>query len=207
LITANAPSPAAAARVVALGYGDAVREMVVDAVHATPAQMRSAPAFIPHVSPERGPLWLDSARTAFVGFLSGTDARSAAWGAVEGVAFAARMLLEVCSGTQHGAPTLMTGAFGAERAYPQIVADVLGTEVDLVDDSHLPAMGAAAIAAAAVDGTTRPAPAASRISPRPGRQQIVDDRWQLFRDTWQRLVCRPFPTSGTSRSESSKTYT
>jgi xylulokinase len=184
---------AVAARV--LGYGesgDAVRDMVDDAGRATPAQAAKAPVFIPHVSPERGPLWLERPHTALVGLVSATDARSAAWGAVEGVAFTARMILETCAGTST-TPPVMTGTFGADPVYPQIVADVLGTAVDLVDESHLPAMGAAALAAATVDGVSATVPPARRVSPREGWHQTVHDRWLLFRDTWERLLSRPFP--------------
>jgi xylulokinase len=190
-----------------LGYGtsrDAVHRMTVAAGQAQPQDVEDAPVFIPHVAAERGPLWLASPRTALVGLLPGTSPYAAAWGAVEGTAFAARLILEVCTAGQlaEEAPVLLTGNFGAEEVFPQIVADVLARPVELVTESHLPAMGAAAMAAAATRGKPLPPPTARRIEPRPGWGPTIARRWHRFARQWSATVGRPFPVALPDSGES-----
>jgi xylulokinase len=179
--------------------GDAVRRMTTAAGHARVDDVENAPVFIPHVAAERGPLWLDQPRTALVDLLPTTSGESAAWGVTEGVAFASRLVLEMCTAGKLDAttPVLLTGNFSAADAFPQIVADVLGRPVDLVDESHLPAMGAAAMAAAATHGIALPGPPARRVLPRQDWVPTVARRWQLFARHWTTTVGRPFPVDVT----------
>ena len=176
--------------------GDAVRRMTTVAGEATPAEAAGAPVFVPHVVPERGPLWLETPRTALVGLLPTTSPSAAAWGIVEGVVFASRLVLEMCTGgLAAGAPVALTGNFGATDVYPQLVADLLARPVDLVNESHLPAMGAAAMAATATSGHAVPPPAARRIEPRPAWAPTVAARWERFAEQWAQTVGRPFPVA------------
>ena len=177
--------------------GDAVRRMTAAAGEATLEEAAGAPVFIPHVAAERGPLWLDTPRTALVGLLPTTSASAAAWGVVEGVAFASRLVLEMCTGgtLPQGAAVALTGNFGESDTYPQFVADLLARPVDLVSESHLPALGAAAMAAAATGGRPLPSPAARRIQPRPEWAPTVAVRWRRFAEQWSQVVGRPFPAA------------
>jgi xylulokinase len=186
-----------------LGYGqggDAVARMTGAAGRAQLDDVEDAPVFIPHVAAERGPLWLERPRTALVGLLPSTSTESAAWGLTEGVAFASRLVLEMCTAghLQATTPVLLTGNFRATDAFPQIVADVFGRPVDLVDESHLPAMGAAAMAAAATRGVSLPGPRARRVLPRPGWAPTIARRWELFAQHWSSTVGRPFPVAPTA---------
>lgn len=179
-----------------LGHGrgsDAVGRMTASAGRARPADAEGAPVFIPHVSAERGPLWLPRPATALVGLLPSTSPESAAWGVTEGVVLASRLVLEMSTAGQGRDAVFLTGNFGAEDCYPQLVADLLDRPVDLVDESHVPALGAAAMAAAATSRTRLPAPATRRIEPRPGWGPTVARRWELFAEHWSRIVGRPFP--------------
>ena len=175
--------------------GDAVRRMTAAAGGALPADAEEAPVFIPHTAAERGPLWLREPHTALLGLLPHTPAPAAAWGITEGVAFASRLVLEMCTEGRlaPGEPVVLAGTFAAGDAYPQIVADALGRPVRLVDESHLPAMGAAAMAASAVDGVALPRPAAQLVEPRPEWAATVAHRWRRFARQWSTVVGRPFP--------------
>ncbi|MEV1248211.1 FGGY-family carbohydrate kinase [Nonomuraea sp. NPDC050022] len=175
-----------------LGYGDAVEELIARAGAATIAQAEAAPVFIPHVTPERGPLWLERPRTALLGYLPDTDAWSAAWGAVEGVAFAVRLMLG------DSAHVVMVGSLD----YAGIVADLFGRPVHLVEETYLPAMGAAAMAAEGTDGVILPAPPYRRIGPRPEWVHVVAARWESYGETWGRIVGRPAPTAPPMSEES-----
>lgn len=75
--------------------GGAVQSLIEDAWKAKPKDvLQGAPIFIPHVVPERGPLWLDKPRTALLGLLPSTAPEVAARGVVEGVLFADRLIIE-----------------------------------------------------------------------------------------------------------------
>jgi xylulokinase len=181
-----------------LGYGnggDAVRQMTTAAGLAEQREVETAPVYIPHIAAERGPLWLRRPATALVGLLPGTAPRSAAWGVTEGVLFGTRLILEMCMAGRPGAvgSILLTGNFSTGDAYPQLVADAFGRAVELVDESHLPAMGAAAIAATATRGLSLPAPPTRRIEPREGWTETIARRWRLFAEQWTKTVGGPFP--------------
>jgi hypothetical protein len=67
-----------------LGYGtsgDAVRRLTPQAGQTEPYDVEDAPFFIPHISAERGSLWLDGSRTALIGVLPTPThaARPEAW--------------------------------------------------------------------------------------------------------------------------------
>ncbi|GAB3004889.1 hypothetical protein LWP59_26255 [Amycolatopsis acidiphila] len=186
-----------------LGYGsggDAVRQMIAAAGAARPDEVEDAPVFIPHVTAERGPLWLDRPRSAVVGLLPSTGTAAAAWGMAEGVVFASRLVLEMGAADlpapdPAAGPVLLTGNFGVDGALSQLVADLLGRPVELVVESHLPAVGAAAIAVAATQGARLPAPPVTRITPRPEWAATVARRWQRFAHQWSLTVGRPFPVA------------
>ena len=128
-------------------------------VHApNPSRWQRAPVFIPHTRPERGPLWFAEPRTALLGAIPDPAAPSAARGVVEGVLFADRMIIESCIGAQQRT-LYVSGAFGFEPELPQLLADALDRDILVVDESHLPAIGAAAMCAEVLDGQSRRAAA------------------------------------------------
>ena len=144
-----------------LGYGQgdiAVEALVGTAFQARPDQMADAPVFIPHTRPERGPLWFAEPRTALLGAIPDPAAPAAARGVVEGVLFADRMIIESCIGVDQRT-LYVSGAFGFEPEMPQLLADVLDRDILVVDESHLPAIGAAAMCVEVLDGQRRRATA------------------------------------------------
>ncbi|MDV3127334.1 FGGY-family carbohydrate kinase [Mycobacterium sp. 21AC1] len=170
------------ARQLGYGRGDAaVADLVGAAFTAQPEP--SAPVFIPHTRPERGPLWFATARTAVLGLDTDTPAPVAARGIVEGVLFADRMIIESCVGADQRT-LYVSGAFGDEPAMPQLLADVLDRDILVVDESHLPAIGAAAMCCEVLDGHIVSPPPTRRVSPRTEWRDVVAQRWLRYRDVW-----------------------
>ncbi|OBB33543.1 xylulose kinase [Mycolicibacterium peregrinum] len=180
-----------------LGYGRgdvAVEALVSTAFRAEARDMAHAPVFIPHTRPERGPLWFAEPRTALLGVISDTALPAAARGVVEGVLFADRMIMESCVGAEQR--TLYAcGAFGFEPELPQLLADTLDRDVLVVDESHLPAIGAAAMCAEVLGGRVIAPPAARRVTPRPQWREAVAARWQQYRHAWSAVTSTPPPST------------
>jgi xylulokinase len=173
-----------------LGYGRgdlAVAALVGTAFKAEPAQMDTAPVFIPHTRPERGPLWFAEPRTALLGEIPDTAAPSAARGVVEGVLFADRMIIESCIGEQQRT-LYVSGAFGVDPELPQLLADSLDRDILVVDESHLPAIGAAGMCVEVLHSQVIAPPVSRRVRPRAEWRDTVSRRWQQFRRTWSEVT-------------------
>jgi xylulokinase len=174
-----------------LGFGtddSAVAELVAAAFTAGPSETGGgAPIFIPHTRAERGPLWFDGPRTAIMGRSTDIPLPVAARGMVEGVLFADRMVVEACVGRdQH--TLYVSGAFGDEPALPQLLADVLDRVILVVDESHLSALGAAAMCGEVLDGRMMTPPEAREVSPRDEWRETVRSRWAHYRDAWSSVT-------------------
>lgn len=173
-----------------LGYGQgdiAVEALVSTAFRTRADQMSEAPVFIPHTRPERGPLWFAEARTALLGDIPDPAAPSAARGVVEGVLFADRMIIESCIGAQQRT-LYVSGAFGFEPEMPQLLADALDRDILVVDESHLPAIGAAAMCVEVLEGSVVAPPRARLVQPRKEWRAIVAERWLRYRQIWSRVT-------------------
>jgi xylulokinase len=173
-----------------LGYGQgdvAVEALVGTAFQTQPDQMADAPVFIPHTRPERGPLWFAEARTALLGAIPDPAAPAAARGVVEGVLFADRMIIESCIGAQQRT-LYVSGAFGFEPELPQLLADSLDRDILVVDESHLPAIGAAAMCVEVLDGNVVAPPQSRRVRPRPEWRDIAAQRWRQYRQVWSTVT-------------------
>jgi xylulokinase len=157
------------------------------AFQTQPDQMADAPVFIPHTRPERGPLWFAEPRTALVGVIPDPATPAAARGVVEGVLFADRMIIESCIGADQRT-LYVSGAFGFEPEMRQLLADILDRDILVVDESHLPAIGAAAMCVEVFDGKAVIPPQARRVRPRPHWRKIVAERWQQYRAIWSNVT-------------------
>ncbi|KAA0098162.1 xylulose kinase [Mycolicibacterium sp. P1-18] len=176
-----------------LGYGRgdiAVEALVGTAFQARPEHMADAPVFIPHTRPERGPLWFAEPRTALVGDIPDPATAAAARGVVEGVLFADRIIVESCIG-DHQRTLYASGAFGFEPELPQLLADALDRDILVVDESHLPAIGAAAMCVEVVEGTVVKPPQARLVQPRPQWRDTVAERWLRYREVWTSVTGTP----------------
>ncbi len=115
---------------------------------------------------ERGPLWFAEPRTAILGAIPDPAAPAAARGIVEGVLFADRMVIEACIEEQQRT-LYVSGAFGSNLNSPHLLSDVLDRDILVVDESHLPAIGAAAMCVAVLAGHSVNPPRARLVQPRP----------------------------------------
>lgn len=176
-----------------LGYGQgdsAVAGLVSSAYRATPDDTTTAPVFVPHTRPERGPLWFAEPRTALLGLVSDIAAPAAARGVVEGVLFADRLVIESCVGAQQRT-LYVSGAFGNEPQLPQLLADALDRDLLVVEESHLPAVGAASMCAEVLDQAIIAAPTARRVRPRVEWCDTVSARWEQYRQVWATVTGVP----------------
>jgi xylulokinase len=166
-----------------LGYGagpNAVPDMVEVARSASPEDLADAPFFIPHVRAERGPFWMESPVSALTGLTADTGRAAAAWSIVEGVLFADRLVAgSFDDATDKG--LLLAGDLGGQQTFSQFVADAFGIEVRLSDESHLPAVGAAMMAAEVHGTQTMPAVRVTdKIVPRDEYRKVIAHRWPQF---------------------------
>lgn len=167
-----------------LGYGtgsDAVRTLVERAMAAGSETIERAPYFIPHVRTERGPFWLEEPRSGFLGLTADTDESAAAWAAVEGVLFADRLILESFSPdpTQE---VVLTGNVTGGEAFAQLAADVCAVPLSVNGESHLPAVGAALLAAEGTGNHLAFEPSLQRFDPRAELAAVIESRWSGYQE-------------------------
>lgn len=106
--------------------------------------------FLPYLAGERSPFKDPHASGAFVGLRSGTGRGQLFRAVEEGVAFALRSVMQALAEGTSGQtadvagggesdiqrPLLLTGGGSAVRGFPQLLADVTGSEVAVVDDAR-----------------------------------------------------------------------
>ncbi|WP_425846811.1 xylulokinase [Agrococcus sp. TSP3-2-1] len=167
----------------AVGARDgSVADAITAAARLDPAETATAPYSLPHVIPERGPLWMSEPAAGLVGVPEGAtvDPQAAAWAVVEGVLFADRMVLGHVEG-HDSSPIRVSADLSSGTEFVQLAADAFGRELRLVHESHLSALGAARHAAAAEGIQIPPASAERVVSPRSDRAALVEARWQAWR--------------------------
>ena len=179
-----------------LGFGgkeSAVREIIGLANSLSPDEVETAPFFIPHVMPERGPFWFEQPCSGLTGMTRTTSRAQLARGVVDGVLFADRMVLEatIPPGDQ---AIYLTGAFGEDPVLPKLLADATGRVYDVALEPDLPAIGSAAMCAEAVHGVIPNRLSTSRVKPRRKKQDRAEQRWLRFREEWSKVTGRdPLP--------------
>ena len=180
-----------------LGFGDresAVGELVRLAAGLTRDEVLTAPMFVPHVMPERGPFWFEQPCAGLTGFDRSTTRAQLARGVLDGVIYADRMVFEatIPPGDEL---VYLTGAFGEDPVLPQLLADATGRAFDVAPEPDLPAIGAAAMCAQASRGEIRCRLTTRSIQPRKEQADLVESRWQAFREQWTTITGRePLPS-------------
>ncbi|WP_022867669.1 FGGY-family carbohydrate kinase [Schaalia vaccimaxillae] len=169
--------------------GAGVAEMIDTAFNISWDEAVVAPYFIPHVMRERGPLWFERPCANIVGITRDMNRAQVARAIVDGVLLVDRMVLNSCVPKDSGS-IYLTGAFGADEAFPQMLADILNADLDLVDESYLPAIGAASMCGKTVAQSVLPEIASRRVSPRSEWVSVNDARWDVFRTTWMNVTGR-----------------
>jgi xylulokinase len=125
--------------------------------------------FLPFLEGAATPYERSAARAAFVGLTSSHGAGDMVQAAMEGVAFNLRQCVELFEemGGVVSEVRLAEGGSRVER-WCQIIADVLGRPVELIEESDTSALGAAMAAEAAI--TLRPLPEIAERAVRLGRR-------------------------------------
>lgn len=165
-----------------LGYGtgsDAVPKMVNRAMAAGAATIARSPFFVPHVRAERGPFWIETPKAGFLGMTADTDETASAWAAVEGVLFADRLILESFP-KDSAKDILLAGDVSGGEAFTQLVADMFAVAMNVAEESHLPAVGAALLAAEGTGTSLKFEQKLGYVDPRPGLEATIAARWRAF---------------------------
>lgn len=165
---------------------DAVGDLVHDAGsdHHEPAD---APVFIPHLTPERGPLWLDRPASGVLGLTASTTGSQFARALVDGVVFADRLVLEATLPVDDD-PTFLTGSFGDDLSLPQRISDLTRRRLLTVTEPDLPAIGAAMMAAESTARVMAPfRPLTCLVEPR-GSADATQAAWASFLHGWTAIT-------------------
>jgi len=117
-------------------------------VLSTPAP-RHGVSFLPFLTGERGALAQPDSRAAWLGLDQATTRDDLARAALEALVFTVRRAVELLPAAPASAarPVCLTGGGGREPALQQLLADVLGREVQRVEVRSSSATGAAVLAA------------------------------------------------------------
>jgi xylulokinase len=180
-VTNGGVALAAAARLIGLTGPDGVSGLIRLAATNPLGRATGAPVFVPHVTPERGPLWLDSPASGLLGLTATTSLEQVARALVDGVVFADRLVLESTLPPSDD-PIVLTGSFGDDRSLPQRIADLTGRRLIVVTEPDLPAIGAAAMAAQATQSDVGFTPHASEVEP--VEAASLNEAWSTFREAW-----------------------
>ena len=126
-------------------------------VLAAPAP-RQGVSFLPFLTGERGALAQPDSRAAWLGLDQATTRDDLARAAVEAMVFTVRRAVELLPAVPAptAGPVCLTGGGGREPAVQQLLADVLGREVQRVEVRSSSATGAAVLAARGTGGALVP---------------------------------------------------
>jgi sugar (pentulose or hexulose) kinase len=127
-------------------------------------------SFLPFLGGERSLGWDPNRRGLLSGLTFRTTPAQVAQAALEGIAYRLADVLEAIGELE---AVVATGhALLVDRAWQQILADVLGRPVEVSGEAEGSARGAAAVAFERLGVTVPPAPVARVVEPRPERFEI-----------------------------------
>jgi xylulokinase len=159
----------------------AVSVAVAAAASLELADITAAPFYLPHVIPERGPLWMSEPATGLLGICEGENDHpgSVGWAVIEGVLFADRLVLGQVARGAVAVKVATDLSNGTD--FVQLAADLLNRELLVVGESHLSAFGAACLAASD-SGVTLPSIVSDTVFlPRAERTDVLESRWLGWR--------------------------
>ena len=153
--------------------------------------------FLPQLAGERAPLWDPHLRAHWIGATSETGPAELARAGLEGVAHAARHVLEEverAAGTE-AASLAVCGGAAASDLWCQVKADVLGRPLRRTAERDAGVLGAAMLGAlAAGEVATLPELAARMVrverefTPAPDRRDVLDEAHGRYREAQRRLA-------------------
>lgn len=156
--------------------------------------------FLPYLVGERSPIWNPKAKGVFFGLSISTDAGALVRSVLEGVAYAFADNIEIIEESYGHLGQLKLGGGGARSAiWPQILSDVSGKELVLMDNPDLETLGCAMVAALGtgyyssveeiLDSLTK---VVSVVTPQSDRRTIYAERLRVYRQLYSELCTRFF---------------
>lgn len=157
-----------------------------------------SPLFLPHLEGERAPLWDAQARGAFAGLSSATGPAQMVAAVMEGVAFSARLALEVLenSGDCRVTEVRLGGGGSASDLWCRIRADAMGRSMLRMQARDAGAVGALVLAGAGaglVPDLAGAAAALVREDRRFSPDTVAAERAEARFATWRRLYAQLRP--------------
>lgn len=151
--------------------------------------------FLPHLDGERAPHWNPNAQGVFIGLSRGTNFGEMARAVLEGVAFAARQLLEGCEQAAISTVnTIQISGGGAKSPYwNQIKANIHQRQINVLKELDTGALGIALVAAG-LGRDDLEEWAASQIkvnftlSPESDKKEYFDEKFAIYVDSYRALT-------------------
>ena len=152
--------------------------------------------FLPHLAGERAPHWNPDARGVFMGLTAATEPHHLALAVLEGVAFAARQVLDRCQQAA-GLPATqlrLSGGAARSRTWNQVKASVHGRIISVLETLDSGVLGAALVGLVAagiepdLEGATeRRVKVDHEVEPDMGAQPRLDDLFGIYREAYPAL--------------------
>ncbi|PZF80142.1 FGGY family carbohydrate kinase [Jiangella anatolica] len=156
---------------------------VSDLMFLQPSPAVEPPTFVPYLRGERAPYWNLRVRGGFSGLSAEHNAGDLVQGAMEGISFAARRILDNI-GVGESSEVHLAGV-GAEERWAQVRAATLGRPIVIHKDGDAAAVGAAILGAAASGQdiaavVSRVSRNAQRVDPAPSDAEDARRRFAAF---------------------------
>ncbi len=138
--------------------------------------------FLPYLSGERSPHWNPWERALISGIGLEHSRAHIARAALEGVAFCLAEVWEIVGGSDSAR---LTGGITHARLWSQILCDVLGVPLELMEAADASAVGAARLGWSALGREMPPLPAPDvTLTPDPGRHEIYQRCYREFQQRY-----------------------
>ena len=148
--------------------------------------------FLPYLFGERCPYPDADARGAFFGLSTGTGAGELARAVMEGVAFGLCDMFELVESFSEINEIYLTGGGAKSEVFAQIIADIFGRELSVLNVSEGPAFGAALIAAVAcgvfatfTEAKTKATKVIKTISPDSAKHDIYKKYHEVYKNLYK----------------------
>jgi len=174
--------------------GDSLRHQRLDELAESVAPMAEGLIFAPYLAGERSPGWQGTARGYLAGL--GLHHRAAHFvrAAMEGIAYQIAWVYEsVAESAGEPSRIRITGGFVGSRVWPQILADVLGRELEVPVNNEGSLLGSAAFGFAAVASSldwralAKEVPIVSRIAPDSARHRLYRRAFSAYKELYGKV--------------------
>lgn len=171
--------------------GDGERHARLDELAGSIAPGSEGLIFAPYLAGERNPGWQGTARGYMAGIGLHHRAPHFVRAAMEGIAYQIAWVYE-CVAETAGEPQgiRITGGFVRSRVWPQILADVLGRELEVPSSNEGSLLGSALFGFAAVEPSldwrelARQVPVVARIEPDAGRHRRYREIFATYKELY-----------------------